>query len=98
MIQISATTKGEFLVCHPNPGLEQRESFISDSHYLEYIPKPPGWKRNAYSLKCIVCKKENRKHVSQFRCKHCPSLPTLCPVPCFEVWHKTMLNELDEND
>lgn len=33
---------------------------FANAHFLEYISKPNGWKRNAYILKCVVCKKENR--------------------------------------
>lgn len=69
--------------------VKRSHSSASVQHYLEIIPKPPGWKRNKYQLKCSYCTK-NRKKVSytMYRCKMCIRKPVLCPAPCFELAHR----------
>lgn len=73
--------------------LRPRQSMsLNVQHYLEIIPKPSGWKRNKYHLKCTYCTKKYKKvSYTSYRCKQCSKKPPLCPVPCFELYHKNSM-------
>lgn len=86
LLDLPTETKGQFLIS-TSPLERKQHTPTAHQHYLEDIPTPANWKRNAYYLLCQYCKKDKKKVNTRYRCKTCCNLPALCPAPCFEKYH-----------
>lgn len=75
------TTAAEFF-----KNKKSKKAAPENNHYLEKIPRPPNFKRETYYKNCQQCYKTKIRKQTSFQCKSCGK--PLCPVKCFEEWHK----------
>ena len=68
----------------PAPGAAAQDRLIG-KHFLD--KNPPSAKRVDAMRACVVCKSHGVRKESRYCCKTCQGHPSLCVVPCFELYH-----------
>ena len=55
-------------------------------HFPEKIPATD--RKEKPTKRCIVCYRvDKRRKETSYRCATCPDHPSLCPAPCFKIYH-----------
>ena len=61
---------------------------LTERHFLGRTPKSASGERKQHlSRRCHVCFRRGIRRESTYLCLGCPSMPALCPAPCFMVYH-----------
>jgi len=57
-------------------------------HFLDQFQ--PTEETQSPRRRCVVCTKQGKRTNIKYFCKTCLAKPALCPVPCFEIYHKQL--------
>lgn len=69
---------------------EEIQEFKGEMHFPDNIPNPknPG---RSYHMRCKYCASNQKRKETKYLCKTCSSKPALCIKPCFELYHKALV-------